>query len=139
MDDQEGQCCRSSENETFLPSCALCDAVLSITNSYSLQGDPICLNCLLHLGPERAWTLLQVKKIDSQEISAAVEILRELLTRNQVMRLRETIRNNGRYWWVKLPEFGEYVCKLLVQKGFDWDEEVLEEIWDRLVAEAVEE
>ncbi|MBP2665071.1 MAG: hypothetical protein H6Q76_51 [Firmicutes bacterium] len=125
--------------EISLPHCPLCGEELSTITSYSMQEDFICLNCLLHLGPERAQILLNVKKLDPSEIVAAVTFLRELLTRNQTLRLREAIHNGGRNWWVKLPEFGEYVCRVLQEHGTTWDSEVLDEIWDRLIEEAVEE
>lgn len=122
-----------------LPPCLLCGETLSATTSYSLQGDFICLNCLLHLGPERAQLLLKVNKIDPEEIASAVAYVQSLLTRNQTLRLREAIRNGGRNWWVKLPEFGEYICRRLIEYGVDWDNEVVDELWDRLVEKAVEE
>jgi hypothetical protein len=128
-----------SGDDIDLPPCSLCGDDLSATTSYSLLGNPICLRCLLHLGPERAQILLKIKFLDPEEIAAAVTFLRGLLTRNQTMRLREAIRNGGRNWWVKLPEFGEYVCRLLAENGIAWDSDVLDEVWDRLVEEAVEE
>ena len=120
-------------------SCMLCGESLSATTTYNLQGDDICLTCLLHLGPERAKVLLSVNKLDPLEVEAAVLFLRNMLTRNQVARLREAIRQGGRNWWVRLPEFGEYVCKAIMDQRVGWDPEVLDEIWDRLVQEAVEE
>ena len=120
-------------------SCMLCGASLSATTTYNLQGDDICLTCLLHLGPERAKVLLNVNKLDPLEVEAAVLFLRSMLTPNQIARLREAIRQGGRNWWVRLPEFGEYVCKAITQQRDGWDPEVLDEIWDRLVREAVEE
>ena len=83
--------------------------------------------------------LIKIKKLDSAEISQAVHLLQNLLTLNQTMRLREAIARGGQNWWVKLPEFGEYVCRFLVKQGIKWDDEVLDEVWDRLVEEAVEE
>lgn len=139
MDDQNQARHLPPKVEIPLPPCSLCGDHLSATTSYSLQGDPICLNCLLHLGPERARILLRVKKLDPAEISAAVSFLRGLLTRNQTLRLREAIRSGGRNWWVKLPEFGEYVCRRIGERDGAWDNEVLDEVWDRLVEEAVEE
>ncbi len=82
---------------------------------------------------------MKVKKLDPAEITATVSFLRGLLTRNQTLRLREAIRSGGRNWWVKLPEFGEYVCRRIEEHGGGWDNEVLDELWDRLVEEAVEE
>jgi hypothetical protein len=117
----------------------LCGERLTATTTYNLQGDDICLTCLLHLGPERAKVLLNVKKLDPLEVEAAVLFLRTMLTRNQISRLREAIRQGGRNWWVRLPEFGEYVCKTIMDQRQGWDPEVLDEIWDRLVQEAVEE
>ena len=121
------------------PPCMLCGERLSATTTYNLQGDDICLTCLLHLGPERAKVLLNVNKLDPLEVEAAVLFLRSMLTRNQIARLREAIRQGGRNWWVRLPEFGEYVCKAIMDQRQGWDPEVLDEIWDRLVQEAVEE
>lgn len=121
------------------PPCMLCGERLSATTTYNLQGDDICLTCLLHLGPERAKVLLNVNKLDPLEVEAAVLFLRSMLTRNQIARLREAIRQGGRNWWVRLPEFGEYVCKAIMDHRPGWDPEVLDEIWDRLVREAVEE
>ena len=120
-------------------SCRLCGESLSATTTYNLQGDDICLTCLLHLGPERAKVLLNVNKLDPLEVEAAVFFVRNMLTRSQITRLREAIRQGGRNWWVRLPEFGEYVCKALMNHREGWDPEVLDEIWDRLVQEAVEE
>jgi len=119
--------------------CPLCGAGMLPTTSYSLLGNSICLHCLLYLGPERAAVLLKVKNIDPTEISDAVNFLRILLTRNQTIRRKEAILAGGRNWWVKLPEFGEYVCKALREHGCVWDNEVLDEVWDRLIEEAVEE
>ena len=119
--------------------CRLCGESLSATTTYNLQGDDICLTCLLYLGPERAKVLLNVNKLDPLEVENAVLFIRNLLTRNQIARLREAIRQGGRNWWVRLPEFGEYVCKALMDHRDGWDPEVLDEIWDRLVREAVEE
>ena len=138
-DQKQGRHGGLSDDETPLPPCSLCEEELTAATSYSLQGVLICMNCLLHLGPERARILLKVKKLDPAEIAAAVTFLRELFTRNQTLRLREAIRNGGNNWWVKLPEFGEYVCRFLTEQGIKWDEEVLDEVWDRLVEEAVEE
>ena len=125
--------------ERSFPQCSLCGEELSDMTSYSLQGDAICLHCLLHFGPERAQILLKVKNIDPEEIMTAVMFLRGLLTRNQMLRLHEAIQNGGSNWWVKLPEFGEYICRRLMESGGSWDSEVLDEVWDRLVEEAVEE
>ncbi len=122
-----------------LPACPLCGESLSATTSYSIEGEAICLHCLLHLGPERVRILLKVNSLDPLEVEAAVTFLRGLLTRNQTLRLRETIQNGGRNWWVKLPEFGEYVCRRIMERGGSWDSEVLDEVWDRLIEEAVEE
>lgn len=138
-DQKQGRHGGLSDDATPLPPCSLCEEELTATTSYSLQGVLICMNCLLHLGPERARILLKVKKLDPAEIAAAVTFLRELFTRNQTLRLREAIRNGGNNWWVKLPEFGEYVCRRLTESGIAWDSEVLDEVWDRLVEEAVEE
>ena len=131
--------CGTIRAEIPLANCSLCGEALSDTTSYSLQGDPVCLNCLLHLGPERTQILLKVKKIDPVEIAFAVTYLRSLLTRNQTLRLREAIRTGGRNWWVKLPEFGEYICRMLAANGVVWENEVLDEVWDQLIEEAVEE
>jgi hypothetical protein len=119
--------------------CPLCGEGLLPTTAYSLLGETICLKCLLHLGPERAEVLLKVRKVKQAEIVAVVNFLRELLTQNQMLRLREAIHLGGRNWWVKLPEFGEYICKVVKEQGCQWDSDVLDEIWDRLVEEAVEE
>ena len=98
------------------------------------------MHCLLRLGPERAQILLKVNKLDPAEVALAVSFLRGLLNRNQTLRLREAIESGGRNWWVKLPDFGEYVCRKLLEQGIiDWDGEVLDEIWDRLIEQAVEE
>ena len=72
-------------------------------------------------------------------IAAAVAFLRALLTRNQIARLRETIRSGGSNWWVRLPEFGDFICRRLAGEGFAWDADVLDEIWNRLVEAVVEE
>ena len=120
-------------------SCLLCGDELTATTRYNLQGEYICMSCLLHFGPDRARILVNVKKLDPGEVAGAVSFLRSLLTQNQIVRLREAIRLGGRNWWVKLPEFGEYVCKAVSGQGFGWDPEVLDEIWNRVVEEAVEE
>lgn len=118
MSDQEQTPgCGTTRTEISLVNCSLCGEALSDTTSYSLQGDPVCLTCLLHLGPERTQILLKVKKIDPAEIAFAVTYLRSLLTKNQRLRLREAIRTGGRNWWVKLPEFGEYICRMLATNG----------------------
>ena len=123
-----------------LPVCPLCGEELLASTSYPLQQELICMHCLLRLGPERAQILLKVNKLNPAEIAAAVKFLRELLTRNQILRLREAINYGGRNWWVKLPDFGEYICrKLMDQSVIPWDGEVLDEVWDRLIEEAVEE
>ena len=81
-----------------------------------------------------------MNKLDPAEVALAVSFLRGLLNRNQTLRLREAIELGGRNWWVKLPDFGEYVCRKLLEQGIiDWDGEVLDEIWDRLIEQAVEE
>jgi hypothetical protein len=138
-DQKQGRSPGLSVEGNSLPPCFLCGDDLSSTTSYSLQGDLICLKCLLYLGPERARILLKVKKLEPLQIASAVAFLRELFTRNQTLRLKEAIRNGGRNWWVKLPEFGEYVCQRLMDQGGNWDSEVLDEVWDRLVKEAVED
>ena len=98
------------------------------------------MHCLLRLGPERAQTLLKVNKLNPMEVAKAVSFLRGLLNRNQTLRLREAIELGGRNWWVKLPDFGEYVCRKLIEQGIIyWDGEVLDEVWDRLIEQAVEE
>jgi len=131
--------CGTTRTEISLANCSLCGEALSDMTSYGLQDDPVCLNCLLYLGPERTQILLKVKKIDPVEIAFAVTYLRSLLTRNQTLRLREAIRTGGRNWWVKLPEFGEYICRMLSMNGTGWGNEVLDEVWDQLIEEAVEE
>ena len=140
MSDQEQvPGCGTARTEISSANCLLCGEALSETTSYSLQGDSVCLTCLLHLGPERTQILLKVKKIDPVEIDFAVAYLRSLLTKNQTLRLREAIRSGGRNWWVKLPEFGEYICRMLATNGVVWENEVLDEVWDQLIEEAVEE
>lgn len=122
------------------PTCPLCGEELVATTSYRLLEAGVCMHCLLRLGPDRALLLIKVKQLDPQEVVRAVNFLRGLLNRNQTMRLRETIRQGGRNWWVKLPELGEYACRALSEKGnIDWDNEVLDEVWNRLIEEAVEE
>lgn len=125
--------------ENVHSNCLLCGDALTVATCYSFHGECICMSCLLHFGPDRAWTLMKVKRLDSAAVAGAVLFLRNLLTRNQIVRLREAVRLGGRNWWVKLPEFGEYVCKAISGQGTGWDPEVLDEIWDRLVEEAVEE
>ena len=140
MSDQEQVTgCGTTRTEIPSANCSLCGEALLDTTSYSLQGDPVCLTCLLHLGPERTQILLKVKKIDPVEIASAVAYLQSLLTKNQTLRLREAIRTGGRNWWVKLPEFGEYVCRMLATNGVAWEYEVLDEVGDQLIEEAVEE
>ena len=120
--------------------CRLCGEELVSATTYLLQSELICMHCLLRLGPERAQVLLKVKKLNPDEVAHAVSFLRGLLNRNQTLRLREAIELGGRYWWVKLPDFGEYVCRKLLEQGIiDWDGEVLDEVWDRLIEQAVEE
>lgn len=122
------------------PNCPLCGEELLSANSYSLQHELICLHCLLLLGPERAQVLLKVNQLNPAEVDKAVNFLRDLLNKNQILRLREAIELGGRNWWVKLPDFGEYVCRKLIEQGIiDWDGEVVEEVWDRLIEQAVEE
>lgn len=128
-----------SANSAGLDICSLCGEELFKTNQHILQEGAVCLQCLLRLGPDRAQTLVKVKKLDPVEVSAAVNFLRTLLTRNQTLRLREAISQGGRNWWVRLPEFGEFICRVLVEQGTAWDNEVLDEVWDRLIEEAVEE
>ncbi len=124
----------------MLPTCAFCSEELVAANSYRLLDAEVCLHCLLRLGPERAQTLIKVKQLDPDEVAGAVKFLRGLLNRNQTLRLREAIQNGGPNWWVKLPEFGEYVCQALTERGnIGWDGEILDEVWDRLIEEAVEE
>lgn len=122
-----------------LPRCALCGEDLMLSKQHSFFGEPVCIRCLLQVGPERAQLLVRVRALDPVEVSRAILLLRKLLNRNQTMRLREAIGSGGRNWWVKLPEFGEYVCRFLSEQGIEWDGEILDEIWDRLVEEAVEE
>jgi len=130
----------SSVDPGVLPTCSLCGEELVSTTSYRLLEAEVCMHCLLRLGPERASLLIKVKRLDPQEVVRAVNFLRSLLNRNQILRLREAIRQGGRNWWVKLPELGEYVCRTLSDKGnVDWESEVLDEVWNRLVEEAVEE
>ena len=122
------------------PACPLCGEEILSATAYPLQHETICMHCLLRLGPERAQILLKVNKLDPAEVALAVSFLRGLLNRNQTLRLREAIESGGRNWWVKLPDFGEYVCRKLLEQGIiDWDGEVLDEIWDRLIEHAVEE
>jgi hypothetical protein len=128
-----------SADPDMLPQCALCGEEMLTTTQHVLQDEPVCLHCLLHVGPERAQLLVKIKKLDTAEVATAVMFLRKLLNRNQTLRLRDAIENGGRNWWVKLPEFGEYVCRFLVEQGINWDNEVLDEVWDSLVEEAVEE
>jgi len=120
--------------------CPLCGEELLSSTSYPLQNELICMHCLLRLGPERAQVLLKVNRLNPSEVDRAVGFLRGLLSRNQILRLREAIQQGGSNWWVKLPDFGEYVCRRLMEQGvIDWDGEVLDEVWDRLIEQAVEE
>jgi len=128
-----------SGDPDMLPRCCLCGEAMLTTTQHVLHGEPVCLHCLLHVGPERAQLLVKIKKLDPGEVTSAVMFLRKMLNRNQTLRLRDAIERGGPNWWVKLPEFGEYVCNFLSDKGIQWDTEVLDEVWDRLVEEAVEE
>ena len=128
-----------SADPEAMPRCVLCGEELLATTQHVLQDEPVCINCLIGVGAERAQLLVRVRKLDPSEVSSAVLLLRNLLNRNQTMRLREAIARGGRNWWVKLPEFGDFVCRFLAAEGIGWDSEVLDEVWDRLVEEAVEE
>ena len=123
----------------MLPHCALCGEELLTTTQHMLLGEPVCFTCLIRVGPDRAQLLIKIKKLDPGEVASAVVSLQKLLNRNQTLRLRDAIERGGRNWWVKLPEFGEYVCNFLVKQGIGWESEVLDEVWDLLVQEAVEE
>lgn len=124
----------------LLPKCELCEEEMLANTSYRLLDASICMHCLLRLGPERVQTLIKVKQLERSEIETAIGFIRKLLNRNQRLRLREAIYLGGKNWWVKLPAFGEYVCRNLLEKQIiNWDPEVLEEVWDRLIEEAVEE
>lgn len=123
----------------LLPQCALCGEEMLTAMQHRFFDEPVCVSCLLRLGPDRAQLLVKIKKLDPGEVSQAVGLLRTLLNQNQTLRLREAIQRGGRNWWVKLPDFGEYICRYLSRQGIGWGEEVLDEIWDQLVEEAVEE
>lgn len=123
-----------------LPKCAICEEELVANTSYRLMEASICMHCLLRLGPERAQTLVRVRMLKRSEVMNAVHFIKNMLNRNQRLRLQEAINQGGPNWWVKLPALGEYVCrKLQEQQVVDWDGEILEEVWDRLIEEAVEE
>ena len=128
-----------STHPDMLPQCALCGEELLTAAQQLLFEEPVCFKCLIRVGPERAQLLVKVKRLDPSEISTAVSSVRQLLNRNQTMRLREAIAQSGPNWWVKLPEFGEFICRFLAENGINWDSEVLDEVWDRLVEQAVEE
>lgn len=128
-----------SVDPDMLPQCALCGEELLTATQHVFYDEPVCVSCLLRVGPERAQLLVKIKKLNPEEISLAVLLLRKLLNQNQTLRLRDAIARGGANWWVKLPEFGEYICRFLSEQGITWDGEVLDEVWDRLVEEAVEE
>ena len=119
--------------------CLLCGGELYMGDRHSGVDASVCHRCVVNYGNDRVITLLRARELGRAEHLRAIAILMKRFTGNQIIRIREFIALGGRNWWLKVGRLGDHVCGILQEEGFDWDDEVLEEIWDHLVEEAVAE
>lgn len=118
-------------------SCLLCGRELSDGDRQAGFSGSVCHRCVMSYGQDRVTTLLRTRGMSRDEHLRAVAVLRKRFTSNQIIRIREFIAVGGRNWWLKVGRLGDHVCAILREEGFDWDDDVFDEIWDHLVEEAV--